>query len=179
MLTDSRQVGHCLDNRISFMKKSVTEKSTIKIAGIAVRTTNAKEWSSEGLIPGCIAQYYAQNIPAKIVNRINPGTMFCVYLDYESDHTGEYTFVAGEEVHSFDNMPPELKTFEIPAQKYVKHTTEPGPMPDVVKDAWSEIWQAGDEGLGAQRPFIADFEVYDHRAADMSNVVLDIYIGVK
>lgn len=161
------------------MKKNILEQPIIKIAGLAVRTTNAKEWGPDGLIPGCIGQYYAQNIPEKIANRRNPGTMICAYVDYESDHTGEYTFIVGEEVSSFDHMPEELKIFEIPAQRYVKHTTDAGPMPDVVKNAWGEIWQAGDDGLGAERSFIADFEVYDERAVGMSKVILDIYIGVK
>lgn len=35
------------------------------------------------------------------------------------------------------------------------------------------------EQLGGERSYIADFEVYDERASDHLNVVLDIYIGIK
>ena len=33
--------------------------------------------------------------------------------------------------------------------------------------------------LGGKRRYIADFEVYDERAADHDNVVLDVCIGVQ
>lgn len=33
--------------------------------------------------------------------------------------------------------------------------------------------------LGGERVYIADFEIYDQRAADPSNAIADIYIGIK
>jgi predicted transcriptional regulator YdeE len=33
--------------------------------------------------------------------------------------------------------------------------------------------------LDSNRSYLSDFEVYDSRAADPSNAILDIYVGVK
>jgi predicted transcriptional regulator YdeE len=33
--------------------------------------------------------------------------------------------------------------------------------------------------FGNERSYIADFEVYDERALDHQNVVLDIYVGLR
>ncbi len=35
------------------------------------------------------------------------------------------------------------------------------------------------EELGGERNYITDFEIYDERANDPQNTVLDIYIGIK
>ena len=36
-----------------------------------------------------------------------------------------------------------------------------------------------EKDLGGKRSYIADFEVYDQRAADSSHAIVDIYIGVE
>jgi predicted transcriptional regulator YdeE len=52
-------------------------------------------------------------------------------------------------------------------------------MPNVVENAWREIWEKTPEELGGTRSYRTDFEVYDERAANHHNVVLDIYVGIK
>jgi predicted transcriptional regulator YdeE len=118
-------------------------------------------------------------LPAKFPHRVKPETTFCVYTDYESDITGDYTYFIGEEVSSFETIPEGFQTLSIPAQTYAKFTTEPGPMPDVVIGAWQKIWQMTPEDFGSQRRFSADFELYDERASDHQNATLDVYIGIK
>lgn len=53
-------------------------------------------------------------------------------------------------------------------------------MPDVVKNAWQEIWQLKDHELGGKRRYHADFEIYDERASDPTHqrIVLDLYVGI-
>jgi predicted transcriptional regulator YdeE len=51
-------------------------------------------------------------------------------------------------------------------------------MPDVVKKPWTQIWAMSPHDLGGKRAFLADFEIYDERANDHQNIVLDIYIGI-
>lgn len=36
----------------------------------------------------------------------------------------------------------------------------------------------GKKNFGGKRKYIADFEIYDQRAADPNNAVIDIYIGM-
>jgi predicted transcriptional regulator YdeE len=120
-----------------------------------------------------------QNLAKQIPNRINPGTIFCVYTNYESDFTGEYTYFIGEEVSSFTGISEGFTALIIPAQKYIKFTNRPGPMPKVCIEMWKAIWEMSPADLGGSRAYIADFEVYDERSNNHDNVTLDIYIGIK
>ena len=52
-------------------------------------------------------------------------------------------------------------------------------MPEVVINAWQQIWQMSSNDFEGRRAYIADFEVYDQRAMDPANTSLDIYIGIK
>lgn len=162
------------------MKKILQDLPQKKLVGITVRTNNRTEINPlEGKIFPCIQNYFHQNIAQTIPKRINPGTTFCAYTEYESDHTGNYTYFIGEEVSSFKDIPISLKQLIIPAQKYVKFTNGPGSMPDVVREPWFKIWQMSPKELGGKRNYIADFEIYDERASDHQNIVLDIFIGIE
>lgn len=165
------------------MKKTLSHLEEIKLVGIKVRTNNRNELDvqdcTSGKIFPCVQQYFHQQLFEKIAHRKNPGRTFCVYTEYESDHTGDYTYFIGEEVNSLDSIPEGLSTLIIAPQTYVKFTTEPGPMPSVLRNAWQEILKMSEKDLGSPRRYHADFEIYDERAKDHNNLVLDIYIGVK
>ena len=104
--------------------------------------------------------------------------VYSVYFEYESDHTGGYSYLFGEEVSSFDDVSEGLATYTIPEQTYRVFTTESGAMPNIVINAWQKIWQMNKEDFGGERAYKADYEVYDHRAQDHANAVVDIYIGI-
>lgn len=152
----------------------------IKLIGIKVRTNNKAEFEARtAKIPSCMQQYLHQKVAEKIPDRNKPGITFCAYTEYESDWTSDYTYFIGEEVNSIEDIPAGLETHIIPPQTYVKFTTEAGPMPMVVIEAWQEIWQIPPKILGGPRNYHTDFEVYDERAKDHQRTVLDIYIGLK
>jgi predicted transcriptional regulator YdeE len=162
------------------MQKTRAKMPEIKLVGITVRTNNKAEFdTATAKIGSCVQHYFHQQVADKIPHRKNPGTTFSVFTDYESDYTGEYTYFIGEEVSSIDDTPEGLESHSIPPQTYIKFTTEPGPMPNVVIDAWQEIWKMSPEDLGGQRRYHTDFEIYDERANDPQNVVLDLYIGLE
>jgi predicted transcriptional regulator YdeE len=162
------------------MQQASTQLTEMKLVGITVRTNNQNEsdWSKGKIFP-CVQQYFHQQLSEKISNRQNPSTTLCAYTDYESDHTGDYTYFIGEEVSAFDTIPEGLTTLTIPPQQYAKFTTEPGAMPTVLGDAWQAIWKMTPQTFGAARRYHTDFEVYDDRAKDHENIVLDIYIGLQ
>lgn len=162
------------------MKKMQICLPEIKLMGISIRTNNNNEINSDtGKISSCVQRYFHEKLFEKIPHRKKPGTTLCVYTDYESDHTGDYTYFIGEEVGSFEHCPQDLKTITIPSQNYVKFTNGPGPMPEPIREAWFKIWQMNDDELGGKRNYKADFELYDERTHDHSNVILDIFIGIK
>lgn len=124
-------------------------------------------------------RFWSQNIASQIFNRKNPGVTLSVYTEYESDEHGDYTYFIGEEVNSFENVSASFQKLTIPAATYQKFTTSPGKMPEVVINAWQQIWKMSVNDFGSERAYVADFEVYDERASDPANASLDIYIGVK
>lgn len=132
----------------------------------------------KGKIFPCVHKYFHSALFNQIPHRKNPGTTFCAYTDYESDYMGEYTYFIGEEVTSFDALPEGFQQLTIPKQHYAKFTAGPAPMPNVIVNAWNEIWKMSPQKMGGKRNYQTDFEIYDERAADEQKIVLDIYIGI-
>ncbi len=162
------------------MKKELVNKPEIKLVGLTVRTNNKNEMNPQMSKIGELAgRFWRQNIANQIPNRKNSGVTLSVYTEFDSNEHGDYTYFIGEEVGSFENMPPDLRKLTIPAAKYQKFTTPSGKMPEVVINAWQQIWKMSVSDFGGDRAYIADFEVYDQRAMDPSKTSLDIYIGIK
>lgn len=162
------------------MQKTVTELPEIKLIGISCRTNNTSEMNiSTAKIAPTMQKYFQQALGEEIPNRKNPGTTYCVYTNYESDFTGDYTYFIGEEVNFLNPVSKEFSAIIIPAQSYAKFTSQPGAMPGVCISMWQNIWRMKSADLGGKRAYIADFEVYDNRALDLRKTVLDIYLGVK
>lgn len=162
------------------MRKTIIQQPEIKLVGITARTNNQAEFDpTTAQIGATIQKYFVQGIPGQILHRKNPGTTFCVYTEYESDQTGSYTYFIGEEVKKYEEVPAHLVTLTIPAQTYAQFTTSKGTLPEIVIDAWKEIWQMNADLLGGKRSFIADFEIYDERARDAQKAAIDICIGIQ
>ncbi len=177
---DSNYAAKEKDNKEIKMQHSSTQLTKINLVGVKVRTNRSDESNPEtGKIFSCVQRYFHEQLFEKISHRKNPGTTYCVYTEYETDCSGAYTYFIGEEVSSLESIPNDLEVLTIPAQSYVKFTTEPGPMPNVVIGAWEAIWQMSSKVLGGTRRYHSDFEIYDERAADHSKVVLDLFIGIE
>ena len=163
------------------MQKTLITRPEIKLVGLGVRTSYQGELDKmKGKIFPCVQRYFHGMLYEKIPNRAKAGTTFCAYTDYESDYRGTYTYFIGEEVTLFDNLLSEgFQKLIISPQSYAKFTTTPSPMPDVIVNAWKSIWEMSANDLGGRRRYHTDFEIYDERAADHQNIVLDIYVGVE
>ena len=158
------------------MQETKITLAEIKLVGTKkIRTNNNAEFDSQtAQIGTTIQKYFSENYPNKIEHRANPGKTFAVYFEYESNHKGEYSYFIGEEVTEFGEIAEGLETYTIPTQNYIKYTTDAGIMPNVVINAWQEIWQIDD----SNRNYKADFEVYDQRAQAPGSAIIDIYIGI-
>lgn len=169
----------CFDYRC-LMEKIDKSLPELKLIGLTCRTRLKFEMNpSDAKIPGILQQYFGNQSQKKIPNRLKPEITYCVYTNYESDYTGEYDYFVGEVVSSLDQVPEGFSKLTIPAQRYAKFTTASGTMPQVCIQAWQEIWDSTPRTLGGERNYLADFEVYDERAADPTNTTLDIYIGIN
>ena len=149
-----------------------------KLVGIKVRTNSKAESNLDtAQISPLVQKYFQDKIADKIPGKAPSRITYITYSEYENDYTGEYTCFMGEEVDNLDNIPEGLSTHIIPAQTYIKFTSETGPIPKIIVDSWTKIWQMKE--LNSKRSYVSDFEVYDSRSSDLSKAVLDIYIGVK
>ena len=150
----------------------------INLVGLTTRTCNSNEQNpSQDKILPLLKKYFSNSFSEKIFNRKNPNTTFIAYTDYESNYTGEYICLIGEETTKNSNQDNSLDQINIPNQSYMKFTSEVGPLPEIVINLWNKIWEMKE--IENRRRYIADFEVYDHRSIDPSNSIVDIYIGVK
>src|ERR1700722_12942059 len=144
------------------MQKTLVKRKDIKIVGIKVRTNNNAELDPKtAKIFPIVQKYFHQSVAEKIPNRIHPGTTYCAYTEYESDHNGNYTYFIGEEVDSLADIPDDLESLIIPAQSFMKFTNGPGSMPDVIKKPWEQICNMSPKELGGKRNYLTDFEIYD------------------
>lgn len=162
------------------MQKELVNKSEIKLVGLTARTNNKNEMNPQTSKIGELAgRFWSQQVAAQIPSRKNPGVTLSVYTEYDTNEHGDYTYFIGEEVDSFEDVAAHLQKLTIPATKYKKFTTPSGKMPEVVINAWQQIWKMSPSELGGDRAYVADFEIYDQRAIDPANTSLDIYIGIK
>lgn len=151
------------------------------IAGIEVRTKNSDEMSGNGKISGLWDQFFNNQISEKVGPKISDD-IYVVYSNYESDHNGEYDYLIGFEIkpENISHMEQTgIQVKKIEPGSYTQITTEKGPFPKVLVDAWQKIWAMDSKDFGGARLFKTDFEVYSEKARDPQNSIVDIYLGVK
>ncbi|MCX7121760.1 MAG: effector binding domain-containing protein [Gammaproteobacteria bacterium] len=162
------------------MNKEKINIEGFTLAGIVVRTSNKNEMNpNTAKIGATVNAYWERQIASQLKDRVNPDVTFLAYTDYESDEHGEYTFFIGEEVHPLENQ--NESTFAqlvIPEGSYQKFTTDAGSIPDIVISAWQKIWLMTKSDFEGKRRYHTDFEIYDERAKNPANAVVDIHVGI-
>ncbi|WP_152287392.1 GyrI-like domain-containing protein [Flavicella marina] len=147
-------------------------KETLTIVGISTRTSNAPG-NAENDIPKLWHEFMENQSIKSIPNKTND-TMYALYTDYESDHTGAYTVLLGYEVDSLDQIPEAYTVKIVPKTKYQKFTAKGDLTKDAVINAWKEIWSKD-----LKRTYTTDIEVYGEKAMNPKNGEADIYIAVE
>ncbi len=150
--------------------KIVIEK--FNIIGIAVRTTN--ENSQSGLdLPALWNKFLEEKIAEKIPNKVDD-EVYCVYTDYEADHTKPYTAILGCKVSTLDEVPQGMIGKEISEAQYRKTTAKGSILKGIIFEEWVKIWNAGFD-----RTFTTDFEVYGEKAQNPECAEVDIFVSVR
>ena len=153
------------------MNYITVNKATKKIIGIQLRTTNENFQCMQD-IPQLWQKFFAENIQAKIPNKINDN-LLAVYNEYESDYTKPYSYLIGCEVSSLDNLPEGMIAIDIPAAQYAVFTAK-GKLPDAIGATWHEIWNTD-----LNRTYLTDFEIYNEKSANPENGEVEIFISIK
>lgn len=143
----------------------------LHIIGISCRTTNENGQSADD-IPALWQRFMAEQIADMIPDKISPD-IYCLYTDYERDHTRPYTTIIGCRVNNLDAIPKGLTGLTIEGGDYNLETVKGNISEGLVFNAWVKIWNSG-----MARAFRTDFEVYGQKAIDLENAVVEIFISV-
>lgn len=156
----------------------VESQESFTVVGIAARTNNAREASPDAIIGKQWAKFFSEGVAAKIPNRAD-ANIVAVYTDYASDVNGDYTFLIGVRVTKAESLPEGLVARTVPAGRYAVFTSGRGPVQQVVVAAWKKVWAAPKHELGGDRAYQTDFELYDQRAQNPADSVMEIHVGIK
>lgn len=163
---------------IQMMEPKFIELEESKVIGITAYTTNAAETGGKGKIPGLWMDYYQQRVAEKIPNQVTSSPTIGLYTDYEDGVAGTYLTLVGLKVHTIEEIPEGLEGKTIPAGRYAVFTTRRGPLSKVVPEGWVFIWNWFSRN-DQKRTFTGDFELYDDRASNPDDVIVEIYIAVE
>jgi predicted transcriptional regulator YdeE len=157
----------------------LVHQSAFSVIGICVRTSNAKETTSDGVIGKQWQKFFQEGVLQQIPNKVD-SSIYAVYSDYASDKNGEYSLTLGARVPDGSAVPAGLVLKTVHAGSYAVVTSDQGPVAKVVVSAWQRVWEMEDKhALGGARAYQTDYEFYDQRAANPQDSQVDLYIGLK
>lgn len=140
-----------------------------QIKGISIRTSNANEFNPKTAKIGGLHQKFDETVS---VNYQNGARVYGVYYNYESDHQGEYSVLAGADRIDSTQVK-NLETVLIPNGTYIVFEAK-GEVPQVIIETWMKIWEYFSKGdTEYQRAYTTDFEFYKNQNE------IEIYIAVK
>lgn len=140
--------------------------------GLSIRTSNEPGRADKD-IPELWSRFLSASGAAAIPGATGPD-VYCVYTEYEGDHTLPYTVVLGYAVDNIDTVPEGCRGIAIPGGPYQRVTVKGNLDDSIVYDAWLGIWQSGWD-----RAYTADYEVYAPGASKDGSAEVNIFIAVK
>jgi predicted transcriptional regulator YdeE len=160
------------------MEPTIVSEAGFRVIGIETRTSNAREMAGAGKIAQLWERLFKDNALARIPEKLD-NSILALYTDYASDQDGEYTLVIGARVGASAQVPSGMVGKSVLPARYAVFTSERGPVEKVVPQLWQKIWSLPGSELGGGRAFVADFEVYDSRAANPGDAQVDVYLGIR
>lgn len=142
------------------------------VIGIAVRTTNENGQSAMD-IPKLWGTFFSENLMEQIPNKID-NTLYCLYTDYEKDHTKPYTTILGCRVADLTRIPENMVGKTIGQNTYMRYVAKGNLAQGVVFNEWVKIWNSD-----LPRAYTTDFEVYGKKAQNADDAEVELFIAVK
>ncbi len=152
------------------MEKLTIEK--FSIVGLAIRTTNENGQAARD-IPALWKRFMEERVADYIPDKAD-NALYCIYTDYEKDHTRPYTTILGCKVQNLNIIPEGMtgRTFE--EGEYVRYVAEGDLSQGSVYHEWVRIWNSD-----VPRAYAADFEVYEEKALQTGNAAVDIFVSIR
>jgi predicted transcriptional regulator YdeE len=152
------------------MSHKTIELPMFFVAGISVRTINQDGHADKDI--GGLWQKFTQEKLADKLEDKEGEELYCVYTNYEGDHTGYYTAILGCKVTSIEYLPDGFVGKAIAAGKYNVYTPE-GKFPANIAATWRHIWATAED-----RIYTADFDVYDVAGKNFEDIQSKVYVAV-
>lgn len=142
-----------------------------EIVGIAVRTTS-QNGQAENDIRTLWERFYSDDSIGKINGKISDD-LYCVYTDYEGDHSGAYTIILGYQIRP-DILPPSGCVRKIILRSRYEVFISQGPLPSCVQQTWMNIWKSD-----LKRTYTADFDVYGPHSKNPEYAVVRTFVSIQ
>jgi len=140
-----------------------------EITGISTRTSNSKEMNPQTAKIGALHQKFDAT---STVNYKDGARVYGVYYNYDSNHSGEYSVLAGAD-RVEKSISENLETVTLPAGSYMVFSAQ-GKVPEIVIETWAKVWSYFSQGdTKYKRSYATDFEYYKYQNE------VEIYIAVK
>ena len=139
----------------------VSEKiPAFRVAGIAVRTRNSDEMNPDtSRIDGLGDRFFSESWEHKLPRPGADGRIFGVYSAYESNEHGAFDVTAGVAAPEGSDIVGGAATIAIEAGDYLVFHGQ-GSMPQMVIEAWGQVWRYFGDNPHIKRRFTTDFEAY-------------------
>jgi predicted transcriptional regulator YdeE len=153
----------------SYTNPGISTFPETKVTGISTRTNNADEMSAA---KGRIASIWSR-FEQEIAPQLSEGNrVFGVYSEYESDHSGDFSVLAGTDQQNLDTEA-DFVSRTIPAGRYLVFNAE-GELPMAIINAWQRVWSYFQQpDCPHERLYTTDFEHYSEKSGCY------LYIAVK
>lgn len=148
------------------------KQAAFNVIGIEVRTTNQDGQATQD-IPALWHRFMSNNLAATIPNKLSDD-IYCLYTEYEKDHTLPYTTMIACKVASLDTIPEGMTGKTIDGGYFTKYTAKGNLVQGAVYNEWKNIW-----ATATNRAFTTDYEIYGAKAANPEDGEVDIFVGVK
>lgn len=143
-----------------------------EVIGISIRTSNNNGQAAKD-IADLWGKFLNEKVLEAIPNKID-NTVYSIYTDYESDHTGPFTTVLGCKVKTLEDIPQGMVGRSFDSGNYMKLSAKGDLMKGLIVDKWAEIWK-----MDLDRAFTTDFEVFGEKAQNPADAEIDFFIALK
>ena len=171
-------VAFPLAKKVTDMNPRAVEQEEFSVLGIAVRTSNAEQMTAARPIGKQWERFFKEDVLAAIPNKAD-AKIVAVSSEYTSDKDGEYTYLLGARVRKVESVPLGMTVKNVPAGRYAVFTSERGAVQKVVVQMWQRVWATPKSALGGDRAYKADYELYDQRAQNPADSIVDLYVSVR
>jgi predicted transcriptional regulator YdeE len=142
------------------------------VIGISVRTTNENGQSGKD-IQELWNKFMSEKVFEKIPNKTD-NSIYCIYTEYEKDHTKPYTTIIGCKVESHSLIPNGMVAKTIEQGNYSKHIAKGNNLQEMIVQEWMNIWNSD-----LKRLYTADFEVYSEKSQNLESAEVEIFVAIK